>query len=183
MINIWESVFVVFRHLCQISCLESLWGFQPKTFERTYSLAKWGASTWLSCSSPSKGFINISCSLTAYSFKAYLLVIYFYPIILYTGKHLLYGDSPNMIHAISNCINMHEDLFLNIFNHSLIPHLAWPCWKMLLFGFFLHLSVNHRLYYTRSLSWSSWGYNIALLKKQCGKEPIALSWKTKLSGE
>lgn len=183
MINIWESVFVVFQHLCQISCLESLWGFQPKTFEQTYSLAKWGTSTWLNCSSPSKGFINISRSLTAYSFKAYLLVIYFYPLILYTGKHLLYRDSLNAIHTILNCISIHEDSVPKIFNHSLIPHLAWSYWKMLPLGFFLHPPGNHWLYYTRSLSRSSWGYSIELLKKQCGKEPIVLSWKTKPSGE
>ena len=122
-----------------------LWeAFQPETCEQSHSLANWEAATWFYCSSPSKGLINISSSLTAYAFKAFSwLGLYLYPIILNTGMHLLYEYPQNVTHTVLNNIVINEDSFPKIFHHNTIPHFVWSYWRILAWGFFLHSPVNH----------------------------------------
>lgn len=97
MINIGDYVFVVFQHQCQTFLPRELCeAFQPETLEQSHSLANWEASAGFYCSSPPKGLINISGSLSAYAFKACsLLGLYLYPIILNSEMHLLY-EYPQM---------------------------------------------------------------------------------------
>lgn len=159
------------RELCE--------AFQPETLAQSHSSANWGASTWFNCSSPSKGLTNISSSLAPYSLKAYLLAIYLYAIILNTGKHHLYEDPHNVMHAVLNCISINEDSCPKILNQC--SSLILP--KDAAFGF-LSAITSKSLTASRKVPFLILEGTVALLKKWCDREPISLSfWKTMPFGE